>query len=668
MTRSELSAKTVLELRKVAKEYGVKLSAGISKAEIVERIAAKACPDEQAAQEPVEKAPAEQKTETVVQEKAAAKAEDKVESSAAGTPAQPAQPQFRQAYRAPSTQPKYSSRPAYQAPTYGRASSWQNRSSAPKDNGDDTPRYQQSDAPNFRQTVRTNNFTPRFGPNAQETPSPVNQNDDYRGGYRAERAPYGQQDRPVQSDRPYGQDRGYNQDRSYGQSRPYNQDRGYDRPNRGYDNQNQGGYYNNDRGYDRNYDRGGYNSRPSYGAPRQDMSMADTGMPSMAVSDMLAASDCPDAAGILEMHPDGYGFLRSKSFMPSVKDIYVSMAQIRRFGLRSGDYITGKTRPQRDCDKFAAMLYITTVNGMPVEETMNRPLYDELTPVYPSRRIDLDCHNGEKIDTMRMVDLMAPLGFGQRALVLCPPNTGKTELLEDFANVIHANHPDAEVMVVLIDVNPEDATVFREAVDCQVIASTFDQPPEAHLRVTDLVLERAERLVEQGKDVVMIVDSLTRLAKTYTTTAAQQGRGTPGMVNPTSLFRAKKLFGAARCMKEGGSLTVIGAMNVETESRVDDTIVEEFRGTANMVLVLDQAVAKAGVHPAFNLQQCGTKRAEALLTREQAEGIALTRQILGSTPSTTAIPQLLSMMDKVDSNATFLSRIKDWAALMQKNR
>ncbi len=668
MTRSELSAKTVLELRKVAKEYGVKLSAGISKAEIVERIAAKACPDEQAAQEPVEKAPAEQKTETVVQEKAAAKAEDKVESSAAGTPAQPAQPQFRQAYRAPSTQPKYSSRPAYQAPTYGRASSWQNRSSAPKDNGDDTPRYQQSDAPNFRQTVRTNNFTPRFGPNAQETPSPVNQNDDYRGGYRAERAPYGQQDRPVQSDRPYGQDRGYNQDRGYGQSRPYNQDRGYDRPNRGYDNQNQGGYYNNDRGYDRNYDRGGYNSRPSYGAPRQDMSMADTGMPSMAVSDMLAASDCPDAAGILEMHPDGYGFLRSKSFMPSVKDIYVSMAQIRRFGLRSGDYITGKTRPQRDCDKFAAMLYITTVNGMPVEETMNRPLYDELTPVYPSRRIDLDCHNGEKIDTMRMVDLMAPLGFGQRALVLCPPNTGKTELLEDFANVIHANHPDAEVMVVLIDVNPEDATVFREAVDCQVIASTFDQPPEAHLRVTDLVLERAERLVEQGKDVVMIVDSLTRLAKTYTTTAAQQGRGTPGMVNPTSLFRAKKLFGAARCMKEGGSLTVIGAMNVETESRVDDTIVEEFRGTANMVLVLDQAVAKAGVHPAFNLQQCGTKRAEALLTREQAEGIALTRQILGSTPSTTAIPQLLSMMDKVDSNATFLSRIKDWAALMQKNR
>ena len=687
MTKSELSAKTVLELRKVAKEYGVKLSAGISKAEIVERIAAKACPDEVSAQAPKEETPAAaapQSTEET-QEEAAPEAETKAESSTAEAPAQSAQPQFRQAWRAPSTQPKYNTRPSYQAPAYGQRSSWQNRSNAPRDNGDDTPRYQQSDAPNCRQTVRTNNFTPRFGPNAQDpAATPSNQNDDYRGSYRAEspRSTYGQ-DRSYNQDRPYGQDRGYNQDRSYnqdrpygnrsyGQDRPYNQDRSYnqDRPmqgDRGYDRprnyDNQGGYYGNDRGYDR-----GYAPRSSYGAPRQDMMSADAGMPSMAVSDMLSASECPDGAGVLEMHPDGYGFLRSKSFLPSVKDIYVSMAQIRRFGLRSGDYVTGKTRPQRDCDKFAAMLYITTVNGKPVEEMTDRPLYDELTPVYPTRRIDLDCHNGEKIDTMRMVDLMAPLGFGQRALVLCPPNTGKTELLEDFANVIHANHPDAEVLVLLIDVNPEDATIFREAVDCQVVASTFDQPPESHLRLSDLVLERSERLVEQGKDVVLIVDSLTRLAKTYTTTAAQQGRSVPGMVNPTSLFRAKKLFGAARCMKEGGSLTVIGAMNVETESRVDDTIVEEFRGTANMVLVLDQAVAKAGVRPAFNLQQCGTKRAEALLTKEQAEGVALTRQILGSTPSTTAIPQLLSMMDKVDSNATFLTRIKDWAALMQKSR
>lgn len=683
MTTSELSAMTVLELRKVAKSKGVKLSAGISKAEIVERIAKAYAADEPAKVEPKAE-PQMAQEESVLQEgtQPSVNADVKPEDNTA------AQPQFRQAWRAPATQPRYSSRPAYQAPAYGqRSSSWQGRTTTTRTTGDDTPRYQQSDAPSFRQTVRPSGFTPRFGPEAQDPVAPARPNDDYHG-YRAEapRTAYGQsrgygqdrpvqndrgyaQDRPAQSDRGYGQDRPMQSDRGYGQDRPMQNDRGYDRGydrgSRGYDSQPQGNYYNRDQG---GYDRAGYAPRSSYGAPRQDMPMTDGSMPSMAVSEMLSASDCPEGKGVLEMHPDGYGFLRSKSFLPSAKDIYISMAQIRRFGLRTGDYVEGKTRPQRDCDKFAAMLYITTVNGMPVEETVDRPLYDELTPVYPTRRIDLDCHDGEKIDTMRLVDLMAPLGFGQRALVLCPPNTGKKELLEDFANVIHKNHSDAEVLVLLIDENPEDVTIFRDAVACQVIASTFDQPPESHLRLTDLVLERAERLVEQGKDVVLIVDSLTRLAKTYTTTAAQQGRSVPGMVNPTSLFRAKKLFGAARCMKEGGSLTVIGTMNVETESRVDDTIVEEFRGTANMVLVLDQAVAKAGVKPAFNLQQCGTKKAEALLTKEQAEGIALTRQILGSTPSATAIPQLLSMMDKVDSNATFLTRIKDWAALMQNSR
>ncbi len=671
MTTSELSAMTVLELRKVAKNKGVKLSAGISKAEIVERIAKAYAADEPASVETkTEPQTVQEEAEVTESPRYAANEETKADENTT------AQPQFKQAWRAPAPQPRYSSRPAYQAPAYGqRSSSWQGRTNAPRGTGDDTPRYQQSDAPSFRQTVRPTGFTPRFGPEAQDPVAPARQNDDYRG-YRTEapRSSYGQprgygQDRPVQNDRGYGQDRPMQSDRGYNQDRPMQNDRGYDRGydrgSRGYDNQPQGGYYNRDQS---GYDRGGYAPRPSYNAPRQDAPMTDGSMPSMAVSEMLSASDCPEGKGVLEMHPDGYGFLRSKSFLPSVKDIYLSAAQIRRFGLRTGDYVVGKTRPQRDCDKFAAMLYITTVNDTPVDETLDRPLYDELTPVYPTRRIDLDCHDGEKIDTMRLVDLMAPLGFGQRALVLCPPNTGKKELLEDFANVIHKNHPDAEVLVLLIDENPEDVTIFREAVDCQVIASTFDQPPESHLRLTDLVLERAERLVEQGKDVVLIVDSLTRLAKTYTTTAAQQGRSVPGMVNPTSLFRAKKLFGAARCMKEGGSLTVIGAMNVETDSRVDDTIVEEFRGTANMVLVLDQAVAKAGVKPAFNLQQCGTKKAEALLTKEQAEGVALTRQILGSTPSATAIPQLLSMMDKVDSNATFLTRIKDWAALMQNSR
>lgn len=633
MSTLDLSSMTVLELRKLAKENGVKLSAGISKSGIIERISAalNAAPAPEAKPAPAkQEEPA--KPEPVadpVPESKPALSETKPAAQETAT-----QPHFKAAWHAPATQPRYSAKPAYQAPAYPQRSAWQNRPALSRPAAG-------MDAPRTQQTVRPAGFTPRFGPDAQEPAAPSRQADEYRA-YRSE---------PPRV--PYGQDR-----------MPAADSRGFDQPRpRGYDAPPAGNYYDNPYG-----GRTAYSQRQPYGAPRREPMAQDPGMPSPAVSEMLAAGDCPEGCGVLEMHPDGYGFLRSETFLPSGKDIYVSMAQIRRFGLRTGDLVKGKTRPQRDGDKYAAMLYITDVNGVPVDELGNRPSFDELTPIYPTRRIDLDCHDGQKIDSMRMVDLMAPLGFGQRALVLCPPDTGKTPLLEDFARIIHTNHPDATVMVLLIDECPEDVTLFREAVECPVLASTFDQPPESHLRITDLVLERAERLVEQHKDVVIIVDSLTRLVKTYTTTAAQQGRSVPGMVNPTSLFRAKKLFGAARCLKEGGSLTIIGAMNIETGSKVDDTIVEEFKGTANMELVLDQSVAKAGVSPAFNLPMCGTKRAELLLNPDQLEGVRLTRQILGSTHSATAIPQLLSMMDKVDSNATFLARIKDWAALMEKSR
>lgn len=648
MSTLELSSMTVIELRKLAKEKGVKLGAGISKSGIVARLAA-AMGEEDAPQKdapvqptvsepaPAEDSLAEAAAAPTSTEPAVTAPADPLEDAPEARPAAPAevkpaasaQPQYKPAWRAPAAQPRYSARPAYQASPYSQRAAWQSRTPAPRPS-------MTSDAPRTTQTVRPAGYTPRFGPDAQEPSVPSRQADEYRA-YRSE---------PMRT--PYGQDR------LNAEPRPYEQPSS----NAGY--------------YESGYSRGGYQQRqPSYAAaPRRDPApfVTDPGMPSPAVSEMLAAGDCADGTGVLEMHPDGYGFLRSDTFLPSSKDIYVSMAQIRRFGLRTGDRVTGKTRPQRDGDKYAAMLYITDVNGVPADELDNRASFDELTPIYPTRRIDLDCHGGEKLDDMRLVDLMAPLGFGQRALVLCPPDTGKTALLQDFARVIRANHPEAEVMVLLINEAPEEVTLFREAVDCRVLASTFDQPPENHLRITDLVLERAQRLVEQGKDVVLIVDSLTRLARTYTTTAAQQGRSVPGMVNPTSLFRAKRLFGAARFVKEGGSLTIIAAMDIETGVKADDTIVEEFKGTANMELVLDQAVAKAGVHPAFNLSRCSTKRAELLLTPEQLEGVHLTRKILGSTHSATAIPQLLEMMDKVDSNATFLARIKDWAALMEKSR
>lgn len=267
---------------------------------------------------------------------------------------------------------------------------------------------------------------------------------------------------------------------------------------------------------------------------------------------------------------------------------------------------------------------------------------------------------------MRLIDLIAPLGFGQRGLLLCPPETGKRELIRDYANTISANYPDVPVLVLLIDMTPEDVTLFRESVTCPVLASTFDQNPEAHLRLTEMVVERAMRLVEQKKDVVILADSLTRLAKIYTTAAVQQGRSVPGMVNPASLLRAKRLFGAARCLKEGGSLTVIAAMDVATGSKVDDSVVEEFKGTANMELVLDQAVARAGVSPAINLQRSFTKHSDILLNDREKEGLSLIRQLLGSTSSSVAIPQLLSMMEKTAVNSELLLKMKDWFALMNR--
>ena len=342
------------------------------------------------------------------------------------------------------------------------------------------------------------------------------------------------------------------------------------------------------------------------------------------------------------------------------------MAQIRRFGLRTGDYIEGKIRPQREGDKYSALLYISTVNGVAEEEAFSRPAFDELTPVYPDRRISLEIKGGKSLPDMRLIDLIAPIGFGQRGLLLCPPDTGKTALMRNFARVISGNYPEAEILMLLIDVNPEDATLMRDAVPCPVLSSSFDQAPEAHLRLSEIVLERAMRLVEQKKDVVLLVDSLTRLAKIYTTAAVQQGRSLPGMVNPASLFRAKKMFGAARCCKEGGSLTVIAAMDIATGSKVDDSVVEEFKGTANMELTLDLSVARAGITPALNLQNSYTKNADILLNEREKEGLSLIRTLLGSASSAVAIPQLLSMMEKAETNEDLLLKMKDWFALMNR--
>ena len=644
MSSLELSSMTVIELRKLAKEKHVRLGAGLSKDGIIQKLTAALAGEstEEATEQVVEETPAAA-PETEAKEPAAQEEETPAVQTAQQTSQEApvreertASAHFKAAWHNPS--PRYSAKPAYQAPAYSSRPAWQARSaSAPRTTANtDTVRMN---------TTRPTNYAPRFGPDAVDpapAPSVQRGTEEYRsfreqprnfGGFQENRSIYGERSWSEQQ-RPSFQEGGYVAS-SYGTNAP-----------------------------------AGYGPRASYTSRRADTGYykQELGTSNPAVPEMLAAGECGDGQGILEIHPDGYGFLRPENFLPSSKDIYVSMAQIRRFGLRTGDLVVGKTRPQREGDKYAAMLCITAVNGCVPDELGQRPAFEDLTPVYPSRRIDLESHNGKGSDAMRIADLIAPIGFGQRGLLLCPPDTGKTQILQDFANVVTENYPQVTVLVLLIDECPEDVTLFREQVKCEVVASTFDQAPENHLRLADMVLERAQRLVEQKQDVVVVVDSLTRLAKAYTTTAAQQGRNMPGMVNPSSLFRAKKLFGTARCVKEGGSLTILGAMNVDNGSKVDDTVVEEFKGTANMELVLDQEVAKAGVSPAINLKKSGTKRADLLMTPAEMQGLQAIRSILSSTPSAAAIPHLLNMMDKASGNDELLAKIQEWVALMEKNR
>ena len=524
-----------------------------------------------------------------------------------------AEPKYQAAWHNSDT-PRYNARPAYQAPGAAPRPAWQ--STTPS--GQHLTHDQQHTQP-----MRAGGFTPRFGPAAASAPAaaPASSEENTAEQHPAPAAsplPEKRIVHPVES--------GFGP-RSFGPM-----------------------------------------SAPQQRIPEpfSPLQSQDPGVQTPTLDELLASGDYEEGGGILELHPDGYGFLRNANFQPSTRDIYVSMAQIRRFGLRTGDMVKGKVRPQREGDKYAALLYITSVNDVPEEEAFNRPMFDELTPVYPDRRISLESSDGHSYQDMRLIDLIAPLGFGQRGLMLCPPQTGKAEIMKHFASVVCENYPDVQVLMLMIDANPEDVTLLRDSVPCTVLASTFDQTPEAHLRLSEIVLERAMRLVEQKKDVVLLVDSLTRLAKIYTTAAAQQGRSLPGMVNPSSLFRAKRLFGAARCIKEGGSLTVLAAMDISTGSKVDDSVVEEFKGTANMELTLDQNVARAGVVPSLNLQQSFTKNADILLDDRQKEGLTLIRTLLGSTSSTVAIPQLISMMEKTDTNAALLLKIKDWFALMNR--
>lgn len=666
MLTSELHAMTVIDLRKLARASGVKLSAGIDKEGIVQRLSTALGATEEAsgtlkgtafetrewASEAVEVASANPEVR-----------EDKLQSaplSADVTSVQPGglkqwggntaegslgkgdyQPMYRQAtQQRPNTSFKQPVRmPAWQQP---------HQSSSPTRFG---PQVAFTPAqPSVRQEEEAVRFTEVQQP-PQRPPFPQQTLDGYRLGYRA--APtreYGRQD--------YRNNNYHAPQRTDYQRPAYNQG-GYGQT--GYQQPQQPVYPSNPRFSDVYYNDSLYKPvrDPAFNEPFERGQTPEA----------LTAAEGKSADGILEILPDGYGFLRSETLLPGKKDIYVSVATIRRYELRTGDYVEGKARPQRDMDKFAALMFVEKVNGNNAEESVERLSFESLVPIYPSKRIVLESEQNSLNWPMRIVDLIAPIGFGQRAMIIAPPESGKTVMMRELSKAIKQNDAGAHVMMLLIDERPEAVTEIRDAVgeDAEVFATTFDEAPESQTRVSETMLERAQRLVEQGQNVVILLDSLTKLTRAYQATLTQGGRAMTNTVTPAALVRPKRFFGAARNTRDGGSLTVIATILVETGSRVDDIIFEEFKGTANMELWLERPEQNEPMFPVIDMQRSGTKKEDMLLTDQQIEGLRAIRTVLGSTTNREALVQVIGMMNKTKCNADLMNRLKDWVAMWEKS-
>ena len=361
--------------------------------------------------------------------------------------------------------------------------------------------------------------------------------------------------------------------------------------------------------------------------------------------------------GILDILPDGYGFLRGDNYLSTPKDVYISMVQIRRFKLDTGDIIKGISR-FREGEKFPSLIFVGEVNGESPEKAAKRKRFDELTPINPDERIKLETTSNEY--AMRIIDLISPIGKGQRGMIVAPPKVGKTTLLKKIANSISANTPDAKLIVLLIDERPEEVTDMKRSINGEVIYSTFDELPEHHVKVAEMVLERAKRLVEQGQDVVILLDSITRLARAYNLTIPSSGKTLSGGLDPASLHKPKKFFGAARNIEHGGSLTILATALIETGSRMDDVIFEEFKGTGNMEVHLDRKLSEKRIFPAIDINKSGTRREDLLLTPKEKDTVFALRKAMNSMPVADVTEQVISMMVKTKNNNEFIDEIDNF--------
>lgn len=360
--------------------------------------------------------------------------------------------------------------------------------------------------------------------------------------------------------------------------------------------------------------------------------------------------------GILEVLPDGYGFLRGENYLPTAKDVYISPIQIKRFRLNTGDMIKGIARTPTEEEKFPGLIFVGEVNGQSPDNAYRRKTFDDLIPIYPTERLKLETVPNEY--AMRLIDLISPVGKGQRGMIVAQPKVGKTTLLKKIANSITTNNPDVELIVLLIDERPEEVTDMKRSIKGTVIYSTFDELPEHHVKVAEMVLERAKRLTEQNKDVVILLDSITRLARAYNLVIPTSGRTLSGGLDPSALHKPKKFFGAARNIENGGSLTILATALVETGSRMDDVIFEEFKGTGNMEIHLDRKLAEKRIFPAIDINKSSTRREDLLLTPEEQEAVYLLRKALSSAPTSEVTEQLISQILTTKDNVEFVKKIK----------
>ena len=623
MTREQLQEKSLNDLREIAKLQGVKSITKYRKGELVDIIMNGGRMEGQAPD-------------------ASAKPEADSKTAAASAPpaAQPQQPAA-----APAQQAATPAAPAQQqasAPAEEPAAAYEPRTRDPQQPQYRAPRqdYQQG---GYNRRQYNQSYSP-------QRPYGYNQNREaggYQGGYNRRQEGY-------QGYQNTGYQGGYRQD--YNRSSDYRE--GYRAPQESY--QPREPYapapqYEGEEGYRAQKPEGYYNK--------------EYGTSNPAVPELLEGGACGDCEGVLEVLPDGYGFLRSENYLPGNRDVYVSIAQIRRFNLKTGDLVTGKTRPSKEGERFLALLYITAVNGEEPEKAQARRPFEELVPIYPNERITLESAGlgHDQNLAIRLIDLIAPIGKGQRGMIVSQPKSGKTTLLKNIAHGIANNYPDVHLIVLLIDERPEEVTDMQRSIKGEVLYSTFDELPEHHTRVAEMTQERAMRLVEQGKDVVVLMDSITRLARAYNLTIPATGKTLSGGMDPGALHKPKRFFGAARNIENGGSLTIIATALIETGSRMDDIVYEEFKGTGNMEIHLDRKMSEKRIFPAIDIYKSGTRREELLLTKEELDAVFTMRRTLAAGNPAEVTEQMINMLDKTATNEEFIQRLTAWNKIYEKD-